>query len=132
MSKSTIKSITPMEFIMNSKPYSSNFVTYKNGTIMSEFMVLNNGKDRFIRIFDHPLTLKEIKNKDLVFEEKEHFKELWYQYEPNGDFQLSYTEEDKITKILKKYAKHIDTIYNYYFEEGDEEKLIEELINLIR
>ena len=126
------KSITVKEFIMNSKPYHPIFATYRNGTIMSDFTIWNEGKDRLIYIFDHPLTLKERKNEDLLLEEKRHVKELWYQYKPTGDFQISYTKEDKITEILKKYAYHIDTIYNYYFKEGDEEKLIEELINLIR
>lgn len=149
MSKSIIKEITPMEFIMNSTFEKPILSTYENGTIMSR----GNSDFKEIHIFDTPLTLEEmehrleeIEHKISFYKKVRHYYRLCLNYRyDNGIFLITYYGEDKISEILKKYSYHIEMsvekgyyrccdmlVTKNYFKEGDEEKLIEELINLIR
>lgn len=127
------KSITAKEFIWNSTPKKPIFITYENGTIVSR----GEEEYRIIDIYDLPLTLEErkygINFHKHNMEGKFHGLAFDYHNLDNGNFVILYVAEDKISKIFRKYAFsfniHTD---EYYFKEGDEEKLIEELINLIR
>ena len=127
------KSITAKEFIWNSTPKKPIFITYENGTIVSR----GEEEYRIIDIYDLPLTLEErkygINFHKHNMEGKFHGLAFDYHNLDNGNFVILYAAEDKISKILRKYAFsfniHTD---EYYFKERNEEKLIKELINLIR
>ena len=139
------KSITAKEFIWNSTPKKPIFITYENGTIVSR----GEEEYRIIDIYDLPLTLEErkygINFHKHNMEGKFHGLAFDYHNLDNGNFVILYAAEDKISEILKKYSYHIEMsvekayyrccdmlVTKNYFKEGDEEKLIKELINLIR
>lgn len=125
MIMSQIKETTAKEFIWNGTPNHPIFAIYKNGAIVSHS---NREGYSFIKIYNFPLTPQEILHGTGCVNDH-----ITLVCAPDyHSFQIYYDKNDKITKILEKYAYHVHAHKLYHFYEGDEEKLIEELINLIR